>query len=294
MKKNVLTQLGEYALFVLPTFACLVVIELIPFINGIAYSLTDWNGISASYDFIGLENYRSALAPGGEYLVHFRTALRFLLTIVPLNNALALILANALCAKRLRSRKFVRALLFMPYVLSSVVVVFLWRFVFNNCFEILGDALGIELLKASWLGEKNLAFWSIVIVSIWSGVGYLTMIYTAGLQTIDESLLEAAVIDGASGLQQFLRVKIPLLMSSVTVCLFLSISGALNMFELPQLMTHGGPAGATTTPALYIYNMAFKMRKYGAGMAQSILLFAFILLVTMIQSSITGRREQQL
>lgn len=294
MKKSARRQWGEYALFVLPTLACLLLVELIPFVNGIFYSLTDWNGISASYRFVGLKNYADSLAPGSDYLSYFGLCVRFMLTIVPLSNILALLLANALCAPQLRMKKFARALLFMPYVLSSVVVVFLWRFVFSNCFDILGQLTGIELLRASWLGEKNLAFWSIVIVSVWSSAGYLCMIYTAGLQTIDESLLEAGVIDGATPRQQFWHIKLPLLMSSITICLFLSISGALNLFELPQLMTQGGPAGATTTPALHIYNMAFSMRKYGLGMAQSIVLFAFILLVTMAQTWITGRREQQL
>lgn len=294
MKKSAITQLKEYAVFVLPTCLCMILVELIPFFNGIYYSLTDWNGVSSDFNFVGLVNYIDAFRDGGAFLSYFWVCVKFMLVVVPISNLLALVLANVLNIRMLYTRKVARVLLFMPHVLSTVVVVYLWRFMFSSCFDAIGTTLGLEFLHASWLSDKRMAFISVCIVLIWSSVGFSTMIYTAGLQAIDGSLMEAAMIDGATSVQQFLHVKLPLLMSSVTICLFLSISSALNIMELPQLLTSGGPAGATTTPALHIYNVAFQGQKYGMAMAKSILLFAFVMVITLIQTGITSRFEQQM
>ncbi|NLD88586.1 MAG: sugar ABC transporter permease [Clostridiales bacterium] len=289
LKQNVL----EYCLFVLPVFVFLIAFEFIPFVNGIVYSFTDWNGISQTYNIIGFDNYIEALKPGSAFWSYLLISIRFMLIIVPITNVIALLLANLLNNPKLKSSGFARVVVFSPSVVSAVVIAFLWQYVFSTCFAKLGDIFGLEILHASWLGDPEMAFWSIVLVSVWGGIGFLMVIYLAGLQSIDSSVLEASVIDGASPLQQLIRIKLPLIMGSVTVCVFLSLSGNLRMFDLPFLLTGGGPAEATTTPAINIYVEAFSRHSYGIATARSIVLFVFVLILTMLQVSFTKSKEIQ-
>lgn len=292
-KKRAMRQIGEYLIFVLPVFVFLILIELVPFIQGLVYSLTDWNGISTDYNFVGLRNYTESLAPDSTFWNYFGFSLRMMLVNLPICNILAILLANIFNSPRLGTGRFARVVMFSPSVISMTVIAFLWQYMFSTCSDALGDLLGIGFLHVSWLGDPNMAFWSIVIVSVWGGIGFQMLIYTAGLQSIDDNILEASVIDGVSPLQQLIHIKLPMMMSSVTVCVFLSLSGNLKMFDLPYLLTKGGPAQATTTPAIDIFVEAFNRHSYGVATARSMILFVFVLIITTLQVTLTKRQEVQ-
>lgn len=286
-------EVGEFSLFVIPVLFFLVLIELIPFIKGFAYSLTDWDGFSTTSNFVGLKNYIDALRPGSTFWQYFKLTLRFVLVIVPISNIISITLAAILSSQKLRTTTFARVSLFSPHVISVTVIAFLWQYMFTTISGSFAETLGLEFLDVKWLSDPNLAFWSICIVSIWSGIGFNMIIYIAGLQAIDDNILEAARIDGASTLQQFFKIKLPMLMSSVTVCLFLSLSGAFKMYDLPWFLTQGGPGGYTTTIAISVYKEAYGLKRYGVSTAQAVLLWLIILIITLLQTALTERKEVQ-
>lgn len=282
---------GEFSLFVVPILFFLILIELLPFVKGFLYSLTDWDGYATTYNFVGLQNYINALKSGSPFWKYFKLTIRFVVVIVPITNVISIALAAVLSSQKLRTTTFARVSLFTPHVISVTVIAFLWQFMFTTVSGSLADTTGLKFLDLNWFSDPKLAFWSVCIVSIWSSVGFNMIIYIAGLQTVDDSILEAARIDGASTLQQFFRIKLPMIMSSVTVCLFLSLANAFKMFDLPYFLTHGGPGGSTTTIALSVYNEAYSQQRYGVSTTYSILLFIIILIVTLLQTTLTERKE---
>ena len=293
-QKKGLRRIAEYAVFVLPVLVFLVFVELMPFINGIRYSLTDWNGLSQTSAYVGLENFFAALDPGGKFWSTLIITVRFVIVIVPVCNVSALLLANLLNNRYIKTRNFARVVLFAPSVISSVITVFLWQYTFSNTFGALSGFLHWDLLNASWLGDPKMAVISIIIVSVWSSMGYLMLIYLAGLQSIDTATIEAAIIDGVSPWQMLLFIKLPMLMGVVAVCLFISLSGTFRMFDLPWILTNGGPAGATTTISVDIFQDGFSRRSFGLGTAKSLILFAIVMIVTLLQLNITKKKEVQL
>jgi raffinose/stachyose/melibiose transport system permease protein len=200
-------------------------------------------------------------------------------------NVLALLLALAL-DQSLKARNLLRAIFFLPNVLSLVIVAFIWSFVFRL---ILPALTGIT----SWF-EPDLAPFTVVIVSVWQSCGYLMIIYLAGLQAIPQEILEVAKVDGAPAWQRFCHVTLPLLLPAVTICLFYSLSNSLKTFEVALALTNGGPAYVTTPIVLDIYNNAFLQNRFGYGTAKAVFLCIVIMLITGVQLSLMKKREVEL
>jgi raffinose/stachyose/melibiose transport system permease protein len=201
------------------------------------------------------------------------------------SNILALLLALAL-DQSLKARNFLRAVFFLPNVLSLVIVAFIWSFVFRL---ILPAVTGIT----SWF-EPDLAPYTVVIVSVWQSCGYLMIIYLAGLQAIPPEISEVAKVDGAPAWQRFVHVTVPLLLPAVTICLFYSLSNSLKTFEVALALTNGGPAYVTTPIVLDIYNNAFLQNRFGYGTAKAVFLCLVIMLITGVQLTLMKKREVEL
>jgi raffinose/stachyose/melibiose transport system permease protein len=201
------------------------------------------------------------------------------------SNTLALLLALAL-DQALKARDFLRAIFFLPNVLSLVIVAFIWSFVFRL---ILPAVTSIT----SWF-EPDLAPYTVVIVSVWQSCGYLMIIYLAGLQAIPQEIQEVAKVDGARAWQLFLHVTLPLLLPAVTICLFYSLANSLKTFEVAMALTNGGPAYVTTPIVLDIYNNAFLQNRFGYGTAKAVFLCIVIMLITGVQLTLMKRREVEL
>ncbi|HOV14445.1 MAG TPA: sugar ABC transporter permease [Spirochaetota bacterium] len=198
-------------------------------------------------------------------------------------NIIAMFLALALDSK-IRSKNFLRSLFFMPNVLSLVIVAFIWSFLFKIITR-------IPVFDIGWLGDPNVAPISIILVQVWQNCGYIMLIYLAGLQNIPSDILEVAEIDGANAIDKFFKITLPLLLPSLTISLFLTITNSLRCFDIIWVLTNGGPGYATTPIVVDIYNNAFAQNRFGYGTAKAILLCLIIIAITTIQLSIMKKKE---
>ena len=276
--------------FMGPGFLFFAVIVLISFVMGIFYSFTEWNGVNREPVWIGFQNYVTVFQGDSQAAVAAMFTLRFTVVSVIVSNVLAFFLAFALVLP-LKSSRVMRTLIFLPNVIGGIILGFVWRFIFTNSIPALGDISGIGLFNLPWLGTPGTGFWGSVIVFVWQRTGYLMVIYIAALVGIDEHLLEAARIDGASGAAILRRVIIPLVVPAITVCVFLALSWTTKMFDVIFSLTNGGPFGSTETFAMNIYFEAFQYNSYGLGSAKAVLFFIVVASISTAQVLITKRWE---
>ncbi len=284
--------LGNELFFLGPTLVFFVGIILLAFALSIGYSFTDWNGVTNEVHFVGLENFKKLLTDRG-YWNAFGFTFRYAVAAVILNNVLGLILALMITSLK-RGTNFYRTTIFIPYAMSAFVLGFIWRFIFIKGFPVIGELTGLSFFSQKWLGTPSTAYWGLVIMSVWKHVGYVMVIYIAGLATVPEDILEASCVDGATALQQIFRIKLPMLMPSVTVCLFMSINWAFNIFDMNLSMTAGGPYNTTMSVSLNIYYEAFKYFKNGYATAKALLFFLVVALISILQTRLTSKREVDL
>lgn len=278
--------------FTAPGFLIFLAVVLIPFAIGIGYSLTSWNGIAKSMPFVGLANYARLFSDPKAHASLWFTA-RFTATVVAASNLLGLLLALGLTGGS-RFDRALRVVFFLPNVIGGLILGFVWRFILVNGFPALGAVTGIAWLANPWLGDAVTGFWGTVVVYVWKTAGYLMVVYIAALLAIDRHMLEAANIDGAGAIQTLVRIKLPLVMPAVTVCLFLMISWAFKLFDVIFSLTNGGPFSSTEAFALNIYNEAFMYNNYGYASAKAVVFFVLVAAITLVQVSLTKRKEVRL
>lgn len=282
-------------LFIAPAFILFTLFIVWPTVSSFYYSLTNWDGINPNINFVGLANYREILTSA-----RFANALRntVILTAVisVLENLLALglaILVDNVC----RAKNLFRAIFYLPVILSGIVSGFIWKIMFNYNFGPINkilDMIGLEAWKQDWLGNADLAIWSVALVMIWKGAGYYMIIYLAALQGVPQDVQEAAMIDGANVVQQFRRITLPLISGSFTICFTLSLINGLKLFDQIAVMTDGGPGFATETMVYLLYKSGFGEGRQGYGTAVGVILLLIILVLNSIQSAILRKREVQL
>lgn len=279
-------------LFMLPALLLLVSIFLIPMVYSIVISLTDWDGLSEIH-FIGLQNYIDLFHESVIKEV-LRNNLIYFVEIVVFQNLIALIVAEFL-RESFRGKGLFRAILFLPTVICTVAVGFIWNLLLDptsGYIPALFGALGMEkLVSTVWLGNVKTAIHTISFVNVWQWAGQTMVIYLAGITSIDEGLYEAAQIDGAGHFQMFRKVTLPLLAPSITINVITSTIGTLKIFDLPFVMTGGGPGHSSESLAMTIYSNSFNYFKMGYGTAISVVLFTFVLIVSVIQMRILRKRE---
>lgn len=290
MHRAKMSGLLQQFVFVGPSTLFFAIIIVIPFLLGMYYSLTDWNGVSNQASWIGLDNFRHILLEDAKFRTAFWFTVRFTVAGVVLSNGLGFLLAYFL-TKPLKARNVLRTVFFMPNVIGGLLLGFIWQFIFVKGFSSIGTATGLAFFKLPWLGDETTAFWGIVIVFIWQTSGYLMVIYISSLTNVPQDILEAAAIDGASRMQALRKIVIPLIMPAVTVCLFLGISWSFKMFDLNLSLTKGGPFGSTESVALNIYTEAFVNNHYGLGTAKAFIFFIIVAIVTSLQVRLTKSRE---
>lgn len=279
-----------FAAFVGPALLTFLCIQIIPFIMGIYYSFTSWNGVSSAVEWVGLDNFARIFTEDDKFVRSFLFTLKFTIVAVALSNligfGLALMLNGAL-----KSKNVLRTVFFMPNMIGGLLLGFIWQFIFIKGFAAVGEWSQLSFFQLPWLGDANTAFWGIVIVFAWQQSGYLMIIYIAALQGVDQSVLEASRIDGASRGMALRKIVIPLIAPAFTICLFLSLSHAFKIYDLNYSLTGGGPFNSTESVAMNIYAEAFTNNNYGIGSAKSLVFFAIVALVTMGQVMLTKRRE---
>jgi raffinose/stachyose/melibiose transport system permease protein len=273
-----------------PAILVILLFVEIPFLMSIAYSFTKWNGLDKVPKFIGLRNYIELFTNDTDMGHAIKFTLLFTVIVVVLTNLIALLIAVILDSN-VKGRNVLRAAFYIPNIISLIIIGYMWRFIFSRGFDSFYAITHLGLFQLSWLGDSRLAFASVVLVSVWQSIGFYMVIYIAGLQTVPREQLEAAVIDGAGPVTRFFRITLPLIMPSVTVCVFYSLSNALKTFDVIFSLTFGGPGTVTASVALDIYKTAFSDSRFGYGSAKSVILFLLILFVTILQLGAFKRRE---
>lgn len=289
-KKANLKKVLTYLAFVGPALIFFLVIQIIPFLMGIYYSFTSWNGVSSVVEWVGLENYIKIFKSDPKFFDSFIFTTKFMLASVIISNLLGFGLALLLNAA-LKSRNLLRTVFFIPNVIGGLLLGFIWQFIFVKGFAAIGNLTDLSVFKLPWLGDETTAFWGIVIVFAWQISGYMMVIYIAALQGVDQTLLEAAKIDGASSWTLLTKIIIPLILPAFTICFFLTISMAFKIFDLNISLTGGGPFNSTQSVAINIYQEAFQNNRYGLGTAKSILFFLVVAIFTTVQVMMTKKRE---
>ena len=281
----------ENVLFTLPAVILVSATIYIPFILSGYYSLTKWNGISKEPEFIGFQNFVTIFTDtSSNFLKSILFTTRYTFVFIIFANIFALALAVALTQK-FKLANLMRGVFFVPYIMSMTIVGFIWKFIFSQGFAKLFEMTGWQWLNLSWLGNPKLAFYSVAFVGIWQSVGFYIVLYIAGLQAIPSDILEAATVDGATGLRKFFSVTFPMLWPSVTTCVFMSLTNSLKVFDIILALTQGGPGKATASVTLEIYREAFQNNNYGLGSAESIVYFLFVLILTQVVLKAFNKRD---
>ncbi|HBF38190.1 MAG TPA: ABC transporter permease [Firmicutes bacterium] len=280
----------EFGIYVLPIIIFILFAFYIPFGMNIFYSMTHWNGIQSNPAFVGLKNYQQILHGDIDFANSAIFTIKYGILYIIIINVLALLLAMLL-VKKLKTKDILRAGFFIPYILSLVIVGFVWKFIFAMGFDSLSQMTGLGIFKLSWLGVPNLAFLSVLLVSVWQSVGFYSVIYIAGLQSIPQDIMEAAVVDGVGPVRKFFSMTLPMLMPSVTTCVFLALTNSVKVFDVILSLTGGGPGGTTASVTYNIYQEAFQYNNYGYGTAESMILFIVVMVVTLLQVSVFKSKE---
>jgi raffinose/stachyose/melibiose transport system permease protein len=240
---------------------------------------------------VGFSNYIEALTDDSYFIDSIWFTLKYVVFMVVLSNFFAILLA-VLIESRKRSKVWFRTIFFMPNMISLIIGGFMWMFIFSKVLPYIAEHTVFHFLDQSWIGDPRYSFYSLLIVSLWSGVGYLMVIYIAALQGVPQQLKEAAAIDGANALQTFRNVTLPMIYPAVTIGIFIILNGSFKAFEAVFALTGGGPGRATQVIALNIFEEAFKLsNRYGYASAKAMILFMIVLLVTLIQLWVMKRRE---
>lgn len=277
--------------FLAPSLVLYTAFLLIPMLGAMYYSITDWNGLNINYGFVGIANFVEAIKEDPDFVNSLWFTLKYVLVMVIVQNVFALFLA-VLIESKTRSKGFFRTLFFMPNMISVIIGAFMWTFIFSQVLPQLAEKTFMTFLDQSWIGDPRFSFYSIIVVSLWNGVGYMMIIYLAGLQGVPQSLREAAVIDGANAWQRFRSVTLPMINHAITICFFLTLNGAFKVFEVVYGLTGGGPGRSTQVVTMNIYEEAFSNNfRYGYASAKAMILFAIVLVITLIQITVMKRKE---
>ncbi len=248
--------------------------------------------MNSKFNFIGLQNYKTFFHDFVVLKPLYNTFIyAFWVTII--QNICALALALALNQK-FKTKNLLRTFIFVPVVLSSLIVGYIWSYLFTEPIAMLGDMLGIEVMKYNLLGNKATSLAAGIFVSVWKGVGYTMVIYLAGLQNIDKEVKEAALVDGAKGFQHFRYVTFPLIAPSFTINIVLVMEGAFKQFDLIFALTGGGPGNSSELLSLTIYRESFEFYRAGYGTTMGVILALIIIVLSLFELVVLRKRENNI
>ena len=287
MKSN--SKGKDFCIFALPGMFCFFAVVIVPFIYGVYLTMTDWNGVSKVKNFVGLKNFAGVMKDG-QFWTSLLLTFKYVILVVVLVNVLAFGIAYLL-TRGIKGQNFFRAGFFTPNLIGGIVLGYIWQFVFSRVFVKIGETTGWKLFEVSWLSDPTKAFAALVLVSVWQLSGYMILIYVAGFMGLSEDVMEAASIDGATGFTKLKNIIMPLMMSSITICLFLTLSRAFMVYDLNLSLTAGAPYGTTEMAAMHVYEKAFTSRQFGVGQAEALILFLVCAIVGVTQVMVGKKGE---
>ena len=269
-----------FPIFVLPTLIAFSFAFIIPFVMGVYLSFCKFKTITNA-QFVGLDNYIKIFADK-DFVNAFGFTLKFSVVSIVTINVFAFILALAL-TRKIKGTNLFRTVFFMPNLIGGIILGYIWQQMINAV-----------LLKyeTTLVANTTYGFWGLIILMNWQMIGYMMIIYVAGLQNVPTDLIEAAEIDGATSLQTLFKVKIPMVMPSITICLFLTVSNSFKLFYQNLALTAGAPSKKTAMLALDIYNTFYGRSGFeGVGQAKAVLFFIVVAVIALGQLVLTRRKE---
>ncbi|GIF01716.1 carbohydrate ABC transporter permease [Paractinoplanes rishiriensis] len=273
--------------FTVPAMVLFAFVVLVPSARGVYYAFTDWDGLDPDFAFIGLRNFTDMLDDADALQAVWHTVL-IAVAITVIQNGIGLLLALGVNSM-IKTRNFLRVLLFAPAVITPIVTAYLWR-------NLLGPDGAVNAVLGpwgkDWLGDPDLALWMVVLVVVWQFAGYSMVIFLAGLQSIPREIYEAAAIDGTGAVRRFWSIVRPLLAPAITINLMLSIIGGIKLFDQVYALTGGGPGHATDTISTLIYKDAFTLGEFGYSIALAVVLTAIVAIASAAQYTVLNRNEK--
>ena len=270
-----------FPVFVLPTLVAFSIAFLIPFIMGLYLSFTEFTTVENA-TFVGFKNYITAFADNSDFLNALWFTIRFAVVSVVTINVFAFVLALLLTRKIIGTNLF-RTVFFMPNLIGGIVLGYIWQLIINGALQPFGYAI---------TSDERFGFWGLIVLMNWQMIGYVMIIYIAGLSSVPTDILEAAKVDGAGALTTLFRITIPSVMPSITICLFLTITNSFKMFDQNLALTAGAPSGRTKMLALDIYETFYGRVGYeGVGQAKAVIFFVIVAAIALTQLILTRRKE---
>ena len=282
------SQLKRFAIFALVPLSIFLVVLAYPFIQGLYLTFTDWDGFKHE-NYVGFSNYAESLKDP-EFWTTLTFTLKFVAVSLVAVNAVAFGLA-LLVTSKLKSSNILRTFFFIPNLIGGVVLGVIWQFIFNTALVSISSKMGWSLFESSWLGETNTAFWALIIVTVWQSSGYMMIIYITGLISIDQDVLEASRVDGASAARTLWSIKMPLMAQAFTISLFLTLRGGFMAYDVNVALTGGGPFRTTELISMHIFQDAFAFGNFGTGQSKAVIMFIMVAVAALVQVTVSKRVE---
>lgn len=270
-----------FAVFVLPTLLAFLIAFVVPFLLGFVLSFTEFRTVSDA-TFVGVQNYVKAFTQDNTFLNSLMFTVKFAVTSVISINLIAFLLALML-TRGVLGTKFFRTVFFMPNLIGGIVLGYIWQVIINGF---------LYRFDYSITSNPTFGYWGLVILMNWQMIGYMMIIYIAGIQNIPGDILEAAKVDGANSFTVLRRITIPSVMPSITICLFLTITNSFKLFDQNLALTAGAPSNRTQMVALDIYNTFYSRTGYeGVGQAKAVIFFIIVAVIALAQLRFTRGKE---
>lgn len=285
-----LRELKKFSIFALVPLAAFVFVLLLPFFNGLINTFTDWDGFKIT-KFVGLDNYVQAFQDE-KFWTTLNFTFAFVIVSVILVNLIGLLLALLVTVK-MKGSSVLRTFFFVPNLIGGVILGVIWQFIFDRALTNIAEINGWNIFQESWLIEPTTAFWALIIVTTWQSAGYVMIIYVTGIMSIEQDVIEAARIDGASPLRTLFSIKLPLMAQAFTISLFLTLRNAFMAYDVNLALTNGGPYRSTELISMHVYTEAFDFGQFGTGQAKAVIMFLIVALAAITQVAISKRFEVQ-
>ena len=280
-----------FLIITIPILALFICFNTIPLIRGIIYSFTNSRGFG-NYDYVGFRNYMDLFTDTRVLKSYWFTFKLAIVTTIVVN-VISLLLALALNSK-IRAKSFFRGAYFLPNILGSLVVGYIFNYFFTYIVPAVVDMVGVEGLKSSILSNPNTAWIGIMIVCAWQAIAMNTIIYISGLQTVPVDVYEAGELDGATGIMKFRKLTFPLIIPFFSINMVLCIKNFLMVFDQIMALTKGGPAQSTESISYLIYNNGMSGGQFGFQSANAVVFFIVIVIISVMQMKISSKKEEQL
>lgn len=287
--RKVASRIGNRLFFTMPTTIVFTLTFLVPFAYGLYLTFMKMDTVISVPVYTGLDNYIKAFSDK-RFWASMGVTVRYVFACLVMVNVIGFGLAF-LVTSGIKGQNFFRTALFTPNLIGGLVLGYIWQFIFVRSLPDLGQRLGIEFLRLGWLGDAQMAFWALVIVTIWQLSGYMMIIYIAGFESLPKDVIEAATIDGMNGWQRLIKIILPLMAPAFVITIFLTLKNCFMVYDFNYSLTAGGPYDSTKLVSMHIVLKAFSEYHYSEGQAEAVILFIIVALISGLQVYFGKKRE---